>query len=52
VPPTQAAVVAPVVDVLEPLNAAIAAANARVARRAAADPVPRRLTTAPGVGPV
>jgi transposase len=52
VPPTQAAVVAPLVEVLAPLNAAIAAANARVARRAAADPVPRRLATAPGVGPV
>jgi transposase len=44
--------VAPLVELLTPLNAAIAAANARVARRAAADSVPRRLATVPGVGPV
>ena len=37
---------------LEPLNAAIAAADARVARRLTADPVARRLATTPGVGPV
>jgi transposase len=52
VAPTQAAVVAPLVELLAPLNAAIAAADARVARRLAADPVARRLATTPGVGPV
>jgi transposase len=48
VPPTQAAVVAPLFELLAPLNAAIAAADARLA----ADPVARRLATTPGVGPV
>jgi hypothetical protein len=48
VPPTQAAVEAPLVELLTPLNAAIAAANPRVARRAAADAVSRRLATALG----
>ena len=43
---------APLVALLAPLNAAIAAADARVARRLAADPVARRLATTPGVGPV
>lgn len=52
VPPTQAAVMAPLIALLAPLNTAIAAADARVAQRAAADPVARRLTTTPGVGPV
>jgi transposase len=52
VPPAQAAVVAPLVELLAPLNAAIAAADACVARRVAADPVARRLATTPGVGPV
>jgi transposase len=50
--PAQAAVVAPLVDLLAPLNAAIAAADAGVARRLTADPVARRLATTPGVGPV
>jgi transposase len=40
------------VALLRPLNAAIAAADARVARRLAGDPVARRLATTPGVGPV
>jgi transposase len=52
VPPAQAAVVAPLIELLVPLNAAIAAADAGVARRVAADPVARRLATTPGVGPV
>jgi transposase len=52
VPPTQAAVVAPLVELLAPLNATIAAADARMGRRVAADPVARRLATTPGVGPV
>src|SRR5262245_10725931 len=50
--PTQARVVAPLVELLAPLNAAIAAADAGMARRVAADPVARRLATTPGVGPV
>jgi transposase len=52
VPPTPAAVIAPLVDMLAPLNAAIAAVDAGTARRLAADPVARRLATTPGVGPV
>jgi transposase len=48
----QEAAVAPVVALLAPLDTAIAAADARVARRLAADPVARRLATTPGVGPV
>jgi transposase len=50
--PTQQALIAPLVTLLPPLNAAIAAADARVARRVAADPVAQRLATTPGVGPV
>jgi transposase len=52
VPPAQQAVIAPLVALLEPLNAALAAADARVARRLTADPGARRLATTPGVGPV
>jgi transposase len=51
-PPAPQAAVAPLVALLVPLNAAIAAADAQVARRLAADPVARRLATTPGVGPV
>ncbi len=51
-PPAQEAVVAPLVALLAPVNAAIAVADAQVARRLAADPVARRLATTPGVGPV
>jgi transposase len=47
-----AAAVTPLVELLGPLNAAIAAADAGMARRLAADPVARRLATTPGVGPV
>jgi transposase len=50
--PGQAAVVAPLVRLLAPLNAAIAAADAGAARRLTTDPVARRLATTPGVGPV
>ena len=50
--PAQAAVVAPLVRLLAPLNAAIAAADAGAARRLTTDPVARRLATTPGVGPV
>jgi transposase len=48
----QAAVVAPLGELHVPLNAAIAAADAGMAPRLAADPVARRLATTPGVGPV
>jgi transposase len=41
-----------VLALLEPLNAQIAAADARLAQRAAGDPVVARLTTAPTIGPV
>jgi len=44
--------VAPLLAVLEPLNAQIAAADRRIAALAAEDPRVRRLATAPGVGPV
>jgi transposase len=50
--PTQQGLIAPLVALLTPLNAAIAAGDARVARRLAADPVARRLATTPGAGPV
>ena len=44
--------VAPLLAVLEPLNAQIADADRRLTALAAADPRVRRLMTAPGVGPV
>src|SRR5262249_16944879 len=50
-PPAQAAI-APLVALLAPLNEGIAAANADMVRRQAADAVATRLTTTPGVGPV
>lgn len=50
--PSLAAELAPVLALLEPLNAQIAAADARLAQRAAGDPVVARLTTAPTIGPV
>jgi transposase len=52
VPPALQRAITPVVELLTPLNAAIAAADAGMARRVAADPVARRLATTPGVGPV
>jgi transposase len=52
VPPALERVIAPLVALLTPLNAAIAAADAGMARRLTADPVARRLATTPGVGPV
>jgi transposase len=50
--PNLEAELAPVLALLEPLNAQIAAADARLAQRAASDPVVARLTTAPTIGPV
>jgi transposase len=52
VPPSLQRVIAPLVELLVPLNAALAAADAGVARRRAGDPVACRLATMPGVGPV
>jgi transposase len=51
-PPALQTVLAPLVALVEPLNAAIAAADARVAARVTAHPVARRLCTVPGVGPI
>src|SRR5262249_28367189 len=51
-PPAVQRGIAPLVALLGPLNDGIATADAGVARRLAADPVTRRLTTVPGVGPV
>lgn len=50
--PALRAELAPLVALLGPLNAAIAAADARLAAIVASDPVVRRLTSAVGVGPV
>jgi transposase len=50
--PTLAAELAPLFALLAPLNAEIAAADARIAQLTAADPVVARLTTAPGIGPI
>ena len=50
--PRLASELAPLFAVLGPLNAQIAAADARIARLAAADPVVVRLMTAPGIGAV
>ena len=52
VPPAVERAITPLVELLTPLNAAIAAADAGMARRVTADPVARRLATTPGVGPV
>jgi transposase len=49
---TLAAELAPLVAVLEPLNAEIAAADRRIAALSHADPVVALLSTAPGIGPV
>ncbi len=46
------AALAPLVTVLEPLNAAIAAADAWITEAMERDPVAGRLCTVPGVGPV
>jgi transposase len=50
--PTMRAEVAPLLAVLEPLNAQIAEADRRLAALAAADARVQRLMSAPGVGPV
>jgi transposase len=43
---------APLVTLLEPINGAIAAADARIAHLVATDPVVTLLTTVPAIGPV
>ena len=50
--PTLTTELAPLFAVFAPLNAQIAAADARIAAFVQQDPIARRLTTAPGVGPV
>jgi transposase len=50
--PSLAAVIAPVLALLKPLNEEIEKLDAQVARRAREDERSRRLMTAPGVGPV
>jgi transposase len=52
VPPSVAEGLAPVIAALEDLNDAIAASMTALAAVAKADPVVRRLQTAPGVGPI
>lgn len=50
--PRTRAELAPLVALLEPLNAQITAADRRLGALAAADPVVTRLQTAPGIGPL
>ena len=50
--PTLTTELAPLFAVFAPLNAQIAVADARIATFANQDPIAKRLTTAPGVGPV
>jgi len=52
VSPTLRAEVAPLLAVLAPLNAEIAAADQRIGAVAQHDPVVQRLATAPGIGPI
>ncbi len=49
---TLAAELAPLVDVLEPINAQVFAADQRLAALVETDPVVARLATAPSIGPV
>lgn len=52
VPERVRAEVAPLLALLEPLNAEIAAADARISALTRSDPVVQRLATAPGIGPL
>jgi transposase len=52
VPAALAAQLAPVVDALDALGPVIAGLESETTERAAADPIVRRLMTAPGVGPI
>ena len=52
VPEPLSAAMLPLLAVMETLNLQIAAADARLARHAAHDPVVRRLETVPSIGPV
>lgn len=49
---TLAAELAPLFDVLEPINAQVVAADRRLAALVATDPVAARLATAPSIGPI
>ncbi len=51
-PATLASEMEPILALLDPLNVEIAAADRRLTTLVSADPVVRRLTTVPGVGPV
>lgn len=51
-PPALEATIAPLCQLLEPLNAQIAAADRAIAARCAQDPIATRLATTPGVGPL
>src|SRR5213078_1914489 len=51
-PPTLTTVIAPLLELLGPLNKQIAALDEELERIVAADEVTRPLTTVPGVGPV
>jgi transposase len=51
-PPALRMVIAPLVELLDPLNKQIEALDEELERSVAADAVPRHLTTVPGVGPV
>jgi len=52
VPPALAEPLALVIAALEDLTEAIAASTAALTAAASADPIVRRLTTAPGIGPI
>jgi transposase len=52
IPEPLSAAIAPLLVAMETLNAQLDAADARLARHAAADPVVRRLQTVPNIGPV
>jgi transposase len=52
VPPALAATIAPLCQLLEPLNAQIAAAERAIAARFRSDPIATRLATTPNVGPI
>jgi transposase len=52
VSPMLAAELAPLFDVLEPINAQVLAADRRLGRLATEDPIVARLATAPSIGPI
>jgi len=52
VPPALEATLAPLCQLLEPLNGQIAAADRAIAAQLRSDPIATRLATTPGVGPI